>query len=116
MERVLLALTLGVVLGIAEARAIDGALDVEAECRSISASGVPGCRCLGLYFENKFGPDEGAAALHLVGRSYASDPNNAVIGLYDRFGAATLDNVAQRILGTHDEAMSYCPSSAHVAD
>jgi hypothetical protein len=116
MERALLALLLGVPLGASQAQAGDAALDVEAECRSISEADLPGCGCQGRYFESKFGPDQGAAALHLVGRSYASTPRGAVTGLYDRFGAAKLNEVAQRIMATSGEVAFYCPLSPDLAD
>jgi hypothetical protein len=69
-----------------------------------------------LYFANKFGSDEGAAALHLVGRSYVSEPQLSVANLYERFGAAKLDKVAQKILETRGEVISYCPFSTHLDD
>ena len=91
-------------------------LDSETECRSITEIDVAGCRCAGLYFESKFGPDEGAAALHLVGRSYVSKPRITLDSLYERFGAAQLDKVAQRILETQGEVAFYCPFSTNLAD
>jgi hypothetical protein len=116
MERALLALMLGVIPGVSQAQATILALDIEAECRSISESELSECKCQGLYFESKFGPDEGAAALHLVGRSYASQPQVAVTSLYDRFGAANLDKVARRIVETRGEVAFYCPLSPNLAD
>jgi len=90
------------------------ALDSEAECKSISETGVSDCRCSGLYFENKFGPDEGAAALHLVGRSHVPEPEVSLASLYDRFGAETLNKVAYRILETQGEVAFYCPFSTYL--
>ena len=60
--------------------------------------------------------DEGAAALHLVERSFVPEPRISAATLYERFGADTLDRVARRILETHDEAVSSCPISAHIAE
>ncbi len=96
--------------------AAETTLDVAGECRSIAESDLAGCSCQGLYFASKFGPEEGAAALHLVGRSYVPEPRIAAASLYDRFGADTLNRVAQRIMATQDEVMSYCPFSPHAAD
>src|ERR687893_747777 len=90
MERALIALVFGAALGLSQAQAADMALDVERECRLISESDLSGCRCRGLYYESKFGPGDGAAALHLVGRSYVPEPRIAVANLYERFGADRL--------------------------
>ena len=91
-------------------------MDIEGECRSISDSDLHGCTCLGRYFVTKFGRDEGAAALHLMERSYVPEPRIIASMLYERFGADTLDRVARKILETHDEAVSSCPISAHIAE
>jgi hypothetical protein len=95
---------------------MEPSLDVVRECRSISDSDLYGCTCLGRYFVTKFGPEEGAAALHLVERSFVPEPRISAATLYERFGADTLDRVGRRILGTHDEAVSSCPISAHIAE
>ena len=116
MERALIALAFGAALGLSQAQAADMALDVEGECRLISEPDLSGCRCRGLYYESKFGPGDGAAALHLVGRSYVPEPRVTVANLYERFGADRLARVAGRVLETHDEVLSYCPFSAHDAD
>jgi hypothetical protein len=114
MDRALLAFVVGTTLGLSQTPA--AALDVERECRSISDSDLHGCKCLGRYFVTKFGPEEGAAALHLMERSYVPEPRISATNLYGRFGAETLNRVAHRILGTHDEAVSSCPISAHIAE
>ena len=116
MERALLALVFSVTAGASSAPAMEPSLDVVRECRSISDSDLHGCTCLGRYFVTKFGPEEGAAALHLVERSFVPEPRISTATLYERFGADTLDRVARRILGTHDEAVSSCPTSAHIAE
>jgi hypothetical protein len=116
VERALLALAFGATLGLSQALAADRLLDVEGECRAISETDLHGCTCLGRYFVTKFGPEEGAAALHLMERSYVPEPRISAATLYERFGADTLDRVAQRILETHDEAISSCPISAHIAE
>jgi hypothetical protein len=116
MKYALLTITIGLVMSASQVRATETALDVESECRSIAEADEAGCRCQGRYFASKFGPDEGAAALHLVGRSYVSNPRPAATVLYDRFGADRLNRVAYRILGTRDEVVSFCPTSTHVAD
>lgn len=117
MKSALLALILGWgILGASSAPATQPSPDIERECRSISDSDLHGCTCLGRYFVTKFGLDEGAAALHLVERSFVPEPRISVATLYGRFGADTLDRVARRILETHDEAVSFCPISAHVAE
>ena len=116
MGRALLALVVGVTLGSSQALAADMVLDVEGECRSISESDLHGCACLGRYFMTKFGPHDGAAALHLMERSFVPEPRISAASLYERFGADTLDRVARRILETHDEAVSSCPISAHIAE
>ena len=120
MRHLLLTAVLGIAMTASQAQAVETnaetALDVEGECRAIAEADLSGCRCHGLYFENKFGLDEGAAALHLVGRSYVSEPRIAAGALYDRFGAERLNRVAQKILETHDEVIAFCPFSAHVAD
>jgi hypothetical protein len=114
MDRALLVLAVGTVLGFFQTPA--AALDVERECRSISESDSHGCKCLGQYFVTKFGPEDGAAALHLVERSFVPEPRINTATLYERFGADTLNRVAHRILGTFDEAVSSCPISAHIAE
>jgi hypothetical protein len=116
MGHAFIVAALGMGLSLSGAQAAGPAFDSEAECRSISEAAVPNCRCQGLYFENKFGADEGAAALHLVGRSYVSEPQLSVANLYERFGAAKLDKVAQKILETRGEVVSYCPFSTHPDD
>lgn len=116
MKQMLMAIAFGMCLGLPGAQGTGLSFDSEAECRQISQADMSGCRCRGLYYESRFGPDEGAAALHLVSRSYVDEPQVTAISLYERFGAATLDKVAERILRTGDEVMSYCPFSAHVAD
>jgi hypothetical protein len=116
MERALIIAALGTALSLSGVQAAELAFDSEAECRSISEAVVPSCRCQGLYFANKFGSDEGAAALHLVGRSYVSEPQLPVTSLYERFGAAKLDKIAQKILETRGEVVSYCPFSTHLDD
>ncbi|MET0529828.1 MAG: hypothetical protein ABW003_16100 [Microvirga sp.] len=116
MERALLALVFSVTAGAASALATEPSLDIERECRLISESDLHGCTCLGRYFVTKFGRDEGAAALHLVERSFVPEPRISVSILYERFGADKLDRVARRILETHDEAVTSCPISAHIAE
>jgi hypothetical protein len=116
MERALIIAALGMVLSLPGVQAAETAFDSEAECRSISEAAVPSCRCQGLYFASKFGADEGTAALHLVGRSYVSEPQLSIANLYERFGAAKLDKVAQKILETRGEVISYCPFSTHLDD
>jgi hypothetical protein len=115
MKTMLMAIAFGMCLGLPSAHATELPLNSEAECRLISEADS-GCRCRGLYFESRFGPDEGAAALHLVSRSYVAEPQVSAASLYERFGAAKLDKVAERILRTGDEVMAYCPFSMHVAD
>ena len=105
-----------IALALAPFGAQAGTLDSEAECRSISEADTSGCRCPGLYFESKFGPDKGAVALHLVGRSYVSEPQVTLASLYERFGAAKLDEVARKILETQGEVAFYCPFSTYLAD
>jgi hypothetical protein len=116
MERALIIAALGTTVSLSGVQAAGPTFDSEAECRTISEAAVPSCRCQGLYFVNKFGLDEGAVALHLVGRSYVSEPRLSVANLYERFGAAKLDKVAQRILETRGEVISYCPFSTHLDD
>jgi hypothetical protein len=116
MERTLIALVFSVAAGIAPALATEMSSDIERECRSISDSDLHGCTCLGHYFLVKFGPGEGAAALHLMERSFVPEPRTSVFNLYERFGSDTLDRVARRILETHDGAVSSCPISAHIAE
>jgi hypothetical protein len=116
MERAFIVAALGMGMSLSGLQAAEPAFDSEAECRTISEAAVPSCRCQGLYFANKFGTDEGAAALHLIGRSYVSEPQLPVANLYDRFGAAKLDKVAQKILETRGEVISYCPFSTHLDD
>ena len=116
MKRALLALMLGATLCVPQAQAANPSLDVEGECRSISEADLSGCRCRGLYFENRLGSEEGAVALHLVGRSYVPEPRISAATLYKRFGADKLNEVARRILAMHDDAISYCPFSTHVAE
>jgi hypothetical protein len=116
LPRALMAFTCVLCLGSSGAGAAEPGFDSEAECRTISAADSAGCRCQGLYFASKFGPDEGLVALHLVGRSYVSEPQVTAAALYERFGAARLDGVARRILETHGEVASYCPFSANLAD
>ncbi|WP_201863602.1 hypothetical protein [Microvirga soli] len=115
MNRALIIM-FGIAMTATTASAAETTLDVEGECRSIADSDLSGCRCQGLYYASKFGSEEGAAALHLVGRSYVTEPRIAAASLYDRFGADTLNRVAQRIMTNQDEVMSYCPFSAHAAD
>jgi hypothetical protein len=114
MGRMFFAAIFALSLGPAGVQA--ATLDSEAECKSISEAGVSNCRCPGLYFGSKFGPDEGAATLHLVGRSYVPEPQVSLATLYARFGAETLNKVAYRILGTHGEVAFYCPFSTHLDD
>jgi hypothetical protein len=116
MKRALVVAALGTTLSLSGVQAAEAVFDSEAECRTISEATVSSCRCLGLYFTHKFGSDEGAIALHLVGRSYVSEPHLPVTSLYERFGAAKLDKVAQRILETRGEVSSYCPFSTHLDD
>jgi hypothetical protein len=116
MERALFAFVVSVTASISSPQAMEPILDVEGECRSIAEADQSGCRCLGLYFANRFGPEEGVVALHLVGRSYVPAPLVSAAALYERFGADTLNSVAQRILKTHDEVIAYCPFSTHVAE
>jgi hypothetical protein len=116
MERALLALAFGATLGLSQALAADRVLDVEGECRAISETDLHGCTCLGRYFVTKFSLEEGAVALHLVERSFVPEPRISAATLYERFGADMLNRVAQRILETHDEAVSSCPISAHIAE
>ena len=116
MDRALLAIVVGVTLASSQALAADMVLDVEGECRLISESDLHGCTCLGRYFIAKLGPDDGAAALHLMERSFVPEARISAASLYERFGAATLDRVARRILETHDEDVSSCPISAHIAE
>ena len=116
MERALIALVFSVTAGTAPAPAAEPSSAIERECRSISESDLHGCTCLGRYFVTKFGPDEGVVALHLVERSYVPEPRISVSTLYERFGSDTLTRVAVRILETHDEAVSSCPISAHIAE
>jgi hypothetical protein len=115
MHRALIIM-FGLAMTASPANAAETTLDVEGECRSIADSDLSGCRCQGFYYTSKFGSEEGAAALHLVGRSYVPEPRIAAASLYDRFGADTLNSVAYRIMATQDEVMSYCPFSTHVAD
>ncbi len=70
----------------------------------------------GVYFESKFGPDDGAAALHMVARSYVAEPPVTLASLYERFGAARLDQVAQKVMETQGEVAFYCPFSTNLAD
>ncbi len=116
MKPMLLAFAFGMCLGLPGAHATELSMDSEAECRMIAEADMSGCRCRGLYYASRFGSDEGAAALHLVSRSYVDEPQVTAAALYERFGAAKLDKVAERILHTRDEVMAYCPFSAHVAD
>lgn len=116
MERALIIAAFGMGLTLSGVQAAEPAFDSEAECRTIAEAAVPSCRCQGLYFANKFGADEGAVALHLVGRSYVSEPQISIATLYGRFGAAKLDKVAQKILETRGEVISYCPFSTHLDD
>jgi len=116
MERTFIAAAIMLHLGVSGAGANEATFDSDAECRAISETDASGCRCQGLYFKNKFGPDEGLAALHLVGRSYVSEPRVAAAFLYERFGAARLDQVARKILETRGEVAFYCPFSANLAD
>jgi hypothetical protein len=116
MKRMFMVAGLGLCLFASKGQAAEMALDSEAECRSISEATVSSCRCQGLYFESKFGSDEGAAALHLIGRSYVSEPQVTLESLYNRFGAAKLDKVALEILETRGEVLSYCPFSTHLDD
>jgi hypothetical protein len=116
MERSLVIIMFGFAMTALPAGAVETALDVESECRSISEPDQSGCSCQGRYFTSKFGSDEGAAALHLVGRSYVPEPQVATASLYDRFGADRLNRAAYRILETRDEVTSYCPFSTHLAD
>jgi hypothetical protein len=116
MRHAILAITFGLVVTTSSATAGETVLDVESECSSIAEADVTGCGCQGRYYASKFGPDEGAAALHLVGRGYVGEPRSTVTVLYDRFGAERLNRVAYRIMETRDELVAYCPTSAHVAD
>lgn len=114
MKPILPALVVALALGSFGAQA--ETLDSDAECKSISEADMSTCRCPGLYFASKFGPDEGVVALHLVGRSYVSEPKVTLAGLYERFGAAKIDEVARKILETQGEVAFYCPFSTHIAD
>jgi hypothetical protein len=114
MKIILSAFVISLALGSLGAQA--EALDSEAECKSISEADISSCRCPGLYFQSKFGPDEGVVALHLVGRSYVSEPKVTLASLYERFGAAKIDEVARKILETQGEVAFYCPFSTHIAD
>ncbi|MBO1907070.1 hypothetical protein KHP60_17410 [Microvirga sp. 3-52] len=116
MRYALLAIPFSLVIAASQVHGGEMALDVEGECQSISETDATGCRCRGLYYASKFGPDEGAAALHLVGRSYVSEPRSAATVLYERFGADRLNRVAYRILETQGEVVAFCPTSMHVAD
>ena len=116
MKHALMIALFGLAMTAPPPHAAETALDVEGECRSIAGSDLSGCNCQGLYFASKFGSEEGAAALHLVGRSYVPEARITAASLYDRFGADTLNRVAHRIMATQDEVMSYCPFSTHVAD
>jgi len=116
MKRMLLTILAGALLGLFPAGAGAAPLDAEAECRSISTVEMPGCGCAGRYFESRFGPEQGAAALHLVARSYVAEPRLPLEGLYRRFGAAELDRVAQKVLQTGGEVAFYCPFGPHPAD
>ncbi|MBJ6124319.1 hypothetical protein [Microvirga splendida] len=116
MERTAIAAAIVLCLGFPAAHASDAKFDTDAECQAISEVDLTGCRCRGLYFESKFGPDAGVAALHLVGRSYVSEPRVTAASLYERFGAARLDDVAQKILQTRNEVAFYCPFSTNHAD
>jgi hypothetical protein len=103
MKLALVAFTFGMCIGLSGAHAPDVRFDIEAECRAISEMNVSGCQCRGLYYESKFGLEEGRAALHSSGRSYVPEPQVSLGELYERFGAATLDKAAQKILETYDE-------------
>jgi hypothetical protein len=116
MRHALLAVTIGLIVTTSQPQAGETVLDVESECRSIAETDEAGCGCQGRYYASKFGPDEGAVALHLVSRSYVSEPRSAATVLYERFGAETLNRVAARILETRDEVVAFCPTSMHVAD
>lgn len=116
MERAFIVLVLGLSVSISSAPAKESSLLIEAECRSISESDPHGCACLGHYFMTKFGPDEGTVAMHLVQRSFVPEPQISASALYERFGADRLNEVAWKILETHDEAVSACPISAHIAE
>jgi hypothetical protein len=116
MERALIIIMFGIAMTASPAKAAETVLDVEGECQSITDSDLSGCRCKGFYYTSRFGSEEGAAALHLVGRSYVPEARITAASLYDRFGADTLNRVAHRIMATQDEVMSYCPFSTHVAD
>ena len=116
MKRMLFTILTGALLGLLPASAGAAPLDAEAECRSISAADMPGCGCAGRYFESRFGPRQGAAALHLVARSYVAEPQVSLEGLYGRFGAGELDRAAQKILETGGEVAFYCPVGPHLAD
>jgi hypothetical protein len=116
MKHALFALAFSVAVGAPSVRAMEPSLSIEAECRSISESDFYGCTCLGRYFVTKFGQDEGAAALHLVERSFVPEPLISASALYARFGAAMLNRVAWKILETQDQAVSSCPISAHIAE
>ena len=116
MKRTLFMASLGVLLGAWQANAGPAPLDADAECRSISAADGSGCGCAGRYFESRFGPEEGAAALHLVARSYVAEPRVSLASLYERFGAAGLDRAAEKVLETGGEVAFYCPFGPHLAD
>ncbi|MBQ0822300.1 hypothetical protein KBI52_19100 [Microvirga sp. HBU67558] len=116
MRHAHLALTALLVAAAPPAMAGSAALDVEGECGAIADADGTGCGCQGRYFASRFGPGDGAAALHLVARSYVSEPRSAASVLYERFGAETLNRVASRILDTRDDVVAYCPTSVHVAD
>ncbi|MBM1170920.1 hypothetical protein [Microvirga arabica] len=116
MKHALMIALFGLAMTASPTHAAETTLDVAGECRSIAESDLSGCNCQGLYFASKFGSEEGAAALHLMGRSYVPEPRTAAASLYDRFGADTLNRVAYRIMATRDEVLSYCPFSAHAAD
>jgi hypothetical protein len=103
-------------LGASGAWAGEAEIDSEEECRSISDIDLSGCRCRGLYFESKFGSEDGAAALHLVGRSYVPEPRVTTTSLYERFGTAKLNLAAQKLLETRGEIAFFCPFSANTAD
>jgi hypothetical protein len=116
MKRTVIASAFAICLGVSAAWAGEAGIDSEAECRSISDIELSGCRCQSLYFESKFGPEEGAAALHLVGRSYVPEPRVTTASLYERFGAAKLNLVAQKILETQGEVAFFCPFSTNLAE
>lgn len=117
MGRVFKTLVLGFgILSAPAGWAAGPTVNPDAECRSIAEVDLSDCSCRGRYFESKFGPEDGVAALHLAGRSYVPEPRITVNNLYERFGAEKLNQVAQRMLGTQDEVLSYCPLSRHMAD